>query len=86
MAFTDFDLDRVQRDFGLTLTANRSLFAAVTPVPISPGVAAYWALNQELGTALVSEKARSEILVSPLVNEAWHRSGRRVMIWSGYTF
>ncbi len=86
MAYTDFDLDRVQGDFGLALVMTEPLFGHVAPAPISAGLAAYWALNRQLGTASVSEKARSEILISPLVNEVWHRSNRRVMIWSGLGF
>lgn len=86
MSYADFDLDRVRHDFGLALTANRSLFAAVAPVPISPGLAGYWAIALPLGTGSGSGKARSEFLVSPLLNEVWHRSDRRVAVWSGLGF
>jgi hypothetical protein len=36
-----------------------------------------------LGFALGTEKARSEILVAPLLAEVWFRSNRRIAIYSG---
>ncbi len=86
MSFRDFSLQRVERDFGLTVSTARSLFAAVAPVPISPSLVGFWQNYQPLGLALVTEKARSELLAAPLLAEVWHRSGRRVAVLSGVEF
>jgi len=83
MSFRDFDLPKAQQDFGLSLDTNRSLFAAVVPVPISESLARFWADFQPLGLALITEKARSEFLAAPLLAEVWKRSDRQVALLSG---
>src|SRR5438128_755768 len=77
MSFRDFDLPKAQEDFGLSLVTTPSLFADVPPVPISTGLAQFWSNTQPLGLALITEKARSELLAAPLLSEVWHRSGRQ---------
>jgi hypothetical protein len=86
MSYRDFDLQRVQHEFGLTLVTSQSLFVGVSPIPISPGLAEFWHNTQPLGLSLVTEKARSELLVAPLLAEVWHRSGRRIALLSGIEF
>jgi hypothetical protein len=86
MSFQEFDLPRVQRDFGLTTDTNRALFQSVAPVPISVGLQAYWSNLQPLGLSLITEKARSEFLVAPLLGEVWHRSHRQIAVLSGVPF
>ena len=86
MSFLDFDLPRIERDFGLTIASNRSLFATVPAIAISMGLRAYWENLQPLGLSLVTEKARSEFLVAPLLGEVWHRSGRTIAVLSGIPF
>jgi hypothetical protein len=86
MSFRDFDLPKAQQDFGLTLATSQPLFANVLPVPISEGLRQFWGNIQPLGLSLVTEKARSELLVAPLLAEIWHRSGRRIALLSGVEF
>lgn len=83
MSFQDFDLPKVQQDFGLTMDTTRSLFEAIHPVPISSGLAQFWQNVLPLGLSLITEKARSEFLAAPLLAEVWHRSKRRVSLLSG---
>jgi hypothetical protein len=83
MSFRDFDLPKAQQDFGLTLDANRSLFPTVSPVPISDSLVRFWTDYQPLGLALITEKARSEYLVAPLLAEVWKRSDRQIAVLSG---
>ena len=86
MSFRDFDLAKAQQDFGLTLATSQPLFPAVLPVAISEGLRQFWHNTQALGLSLVTEKARSELLVAPLLAEVWHRSGRRIALLSGVEF
>lgn len=83
MSFREFDLLKAQQDFGLTLDTNRSLFAAVPPVPISESLARFWVDYQPLGLALITEKARSEFLAAPLLAEVWKQSDRQIALLSG---
>lgn len=86
MSFRDFDLPRAQQDFGLTLATSQPLFANVPAVPISEGLRQFWVNIQPLGMSLITEKARSEFLASPLLGEVWHRSGRKIALLSGVEF
>ena len=83
MSFRDFDLPKIQQDFGLAISMTVSLFGEVTPVPISVELANYWKDILPLGTGLPTEKARSEILTSPLLLEVWRRSEHRIVVLSG---
>jgi hypothetical protein len=86
VSFQDFDLPRVQEDFGVTAGVDRSLFSEVAPVPLSAGLRAYWDNLQLLGRSLITEKARSEFLVAPLLGEVWVRSKRAISLLSGVPF
>lgn len=83
MSFRDFDLPRVRQEFGLDARGDRRLFVDVAPVPISDGLARYWAQVMPLGLAVVGEKARSELVTAPLLSEVWYHSGRQVAMLSG---
>lgn len=83
MSYREFDLPKAQSDFGLTLDTTRSLFAAVPPVVISESLAQFWQDYRPLGLALITEKARSELLVAPLLAEVWKRSNREIAVLSG---
>ncbi len=80
MAFTDFTLDSVETDLGVGLRPGAAfppLIDAVAP----PWLAAQLARGMELG--LVSEKARSEFIVAPILLAVRELSGGRVAILSG---
>ena len=83
MSFRDFDLPRIQSDFGLRLQMTESLFENVLPAPISEELTAYWKRIMPLGLGLITEKARSELITAPLLTEVWHRSHRQVVMLSG---
>ncbi len=83
MSFRDFDLPRVQHDFGLQARMTESLFPQVQPVPVSDELTAFWKRVMPLGLGLITEKARSELLTAPLLTEVWYRSGRQVVMLSG---
>lgn len=86
MAFGEFDIPRVLADFGLTMTTTRSLFAHVASVPISPMLAGYQSMAHPLGVLQLTEKGRSEVLVSPMFTEVWYRSAREITVFSGTEF
>ena len=86
MSFREFDLRKAQQDFALTLDTNQPLFSAVRSVRISDSLAHFWTDYQPLGLALITEKARSEYLVAPLLAEVWKRSARQIAVLSGVEF
>jgi hypothetical protein len=69
MAYSNFTLRQVKQDFGIvTIEAGR--FLPATP-PIQPSAYLQEALSEGLPLALAtgSEKARSELIISPLLVE-----------------
>jgi hypothetical protein len=83
LSYREFDLPKAQQDFELILDTTRSLFAAVPPVAVSESLTRFWKDYQPLGLTLITEKARSELLVAPLLAEVWKRSNRAVAVLSG---
>jgi hypothetical protein len=80
MGYTDFTLERVERDLGVT-TLVGDLFPGLAPVAV-PG----WLtdlLRRTTPLAWTSEKARSEFLVAPILVAARELSGNAVTILSG---
>lgn len=83
MSYGEFDLLKAQQEFGLTLDTTRSLFAAVAPQAVSESLRRFWDDFKPLGLALITEKARSELLVAPMLAEVWKQSKRMVAVLSG---
>jgi len=86
MAYSDFDLRTVRERFDLTLVEDADLFE--TTVGIEPGewlrmTLADWA---PAALAMNTEKARSVMIIAPILMEAVRLSDRRVNLFSGITF
>ena len=80
MAFTDFTLETVETELGI-IPRPGPLFPAL-PVASVPA----WltgALARGMESALVSEKARSEFIVAPILLAVRELSGGRIAILSG---
>ncbi len=83
MSYGDFDLPRVQTDFGLTVQTALDLFAQVPPVAPDPALEAMLTRQIRLALAINTEKARSEWLIAPLLGEVWRLGEGRVSVHSG---
>jgi hypothetical protein len=80
MAFSEFTLDDVSRQLGIT-TQEAALFPDLTPIP-PPAWLPNW-LTRGTRLALISEKARSEFIVVPILLAVRELSSDRVAIFSG---
>ncbi len=80
MAYTDFTLDSVEADLGVGQRPG-PLFPALHDVAPPQWLSDQLARGMEL--ALVSEKARSEFIVAPILLAVRELSGGRVAILSG---
>ena len=85
MAFSDFAYPDVITAFGLT-ESSADLFANVGPVPAGANLTATLIRNLPLATLIHTEKARSELLVSPVLAELWGRSAGGLSLFSGAEF
>lgn len=82
MAYGDFRYPDVVRTFGLTQTAA-ALFESVTAVDPGPVLSEMLRRGTLIALNANTEKIRSELLVAPVLAEAWARYGGRVSLHSG---
>ena len=85
MAFSDFQYPDVLAKFGLTETVG-DLFGSVPPLAPSEALRSQMPDFLILATTIHTEKARSELLVAPLLAETWVRMKGRVNLFSGVDF
>jgi len=83
MAFSDFTLQTAVRSFGLSVDTSGDLFSNVPPVAVGEATATLLRENAPLALSVGTEKARSEMLIAPLLAEVWRRTAHRVGVFSG---
>ena len=81
MAYSDFTLDRLVKDFGVELRGERDMFAEAPLVAASPWLVE--SLQRARNTGFGNEKSRSERLVSPVLLELSDRNHDDFAIISG---
>ncbi|HEY2910829.1 MAG TPA: hypothetical protein VGI99_11320 [Gemmataceae bacterium] len=86
MPYNTFTLDRVRADFGITIQTRQSLFAHIPPVEPDPVLATYIERYRGLAVAIGTEKAKSELIIAPLLGDVWRRGGDRLALLSGIAF
>jgi hypothetical protein len=86
MPYSDFTIDSVKAQFGLRLIEDRDLYATAVPVEISALLRDTLAENVSLALSISTEKARSEMIIAPLLIEARRQVDRRVSLFSGIDF
>lgn len=82
MVYTDFTLDTIEENFGIK-NQIKSLFDAPKPVEPSEWLSA--SLNNAKDLPIRSEKARSEMIVAPILIELRNRNDKYFTIYSGDT-
>jgi hypothetical protein len=83
MAYSDFTLETVRRQFDLNLETG-ALFPNI--IPVTPSAWLRETLQKGGQLALVSEKARSEFIVAPILLTVGEFAEGRVTIHSGQRF
>jgi len=80
MTYADFTLDDIAEKFGYRSRAG-SLFPSLTPVDVPTWLTALLAKNTPL--AFISEKSRSESIISPILTAAREVTADRLAVFSG---
>jgi hypothetical protein len=80
MAYADFTLESAEAELGVTARPG-ALFPGLQPLPVPAWLQDLLARGMRL--ALISEKARSEFIVAPILLAVREQSGERVAILSG---
>jgi hypothetical protein len=86
MAYSDFSLAKVKKDFGLTLDETRNLFADIKPVIPSDTLTTLLKDYIPLATSIATEKARSEFLIAPILAEIRRLLNNKISLFSGNEF
>lgn len=86
MAYSEFALSQLVPKFGLNLKESRSLFSEVTPVPPSELLRRLLDEQVPLAMDIHTEKARSELIVMPILVELRRRANGRIGLFSGVEF
>ncbi|WP_448560747.1 hypothetical protein [Trichothermofontia sp.] len=85
MAYSDFSLRKVLKDFSLH-TQDDSFLLSVVPISPSAYLKEFLDRSLPLAVAVGTEKARSELLISPVLLEVREILHRKVSIFSGTDF
>jgi hypothetical protein len=85
MAYSDFTLRDLETKFGIQEERIR-LFSTLSVADVQP---TSWLLNElEESEEMpnLSEKSKSELMISPVFKELWRNTGKSFNLFSGYTF
>ncbi|KAB8330782.1 hypothetical protein SD80_029490 [Scytonema tolypothrichoides VB-61278] len=85
MAYSDFSLRKVSQDFKLTLTQGTFL-CEYQPISPSAYLAQFLEKSLPLAIALGTEKARSEMIICPILIEVREILQREISLFSGIDF
>jgi hypothetical protein len=86
MSYRDFTLNAVKKQFGLTTHEIPNLWSSVPDHPPSDLLKAILSENVPLALAINTEKARSEMIVSPVLIEVRKLCHRSLSLFSGKEF
>jgi hypothetical protein len=86
MAYSDFTLEKTMRTFALTLTEQLGLFASVSAQAASDFLQETLRRTVPLAIASNSEKARSELIIAPILVELREQLNESISLFSGIDF
>lgn len=86
MSYSNFTLSKVKSDFSITTSATEALFPQIAPVQPSELLILNLEENLFLATAINTEKARSELIIMPVLTEVRRILRGQVSLFSGVEF
>ena len=86
MAYNNFTLDTLIQQFGLHIVMDTDVFARAEAVSASARLLETLAENVPLALAVSTEKAKSELIISPVLVEARRQFMGRISLFSGVDF
>lgn len=86
MAYSDFTLAKVRESFQLVIDEKRNLFKKVSPIEPSTILRILLEEYTQLATAINTEKARSELLIMPVLTEVRRQLNYQISLFSGTDF
>ncbi len=86
MAYSDFKLKELVKQFDLTLQENQDLFAHISEVESSEILKVALKENAALAVDINTEKARSELIIAPILLEIRRQLNYQIGLFSGSEF
>lgn len=86
MAYSNFTLSKVKTNFGIQTQETEDLFTAVQPILPSELLGSILKEQQPLAVAINTEKARSELVIMPILMEVRRLLSYQIAIFSGSSF
>lgn len=86
MAYSEFTLPVLTRQFSLTIDETADLFADTPEATLQPEFQARLDIMLPLALATSTEKARSEFIIAPVLLELWLLHDRKIGLLSGVEF
>lgn len=86
MAYSDFTLSKFKKSFNIRIDEEIDLFANVEPVQVSEKLITNLEETAELALAINTEKARSEMIITPILLEVRRQANYQISLFSGTDF
>ncbi len=86
MAYSDLTLSKFKTSFDVYIEEDNNLFADIKPLEASEKLKSDLKETAELALAINTEKARSEMIVLPILLEIRRRSNYQISLFSGTNF
>ncbi|MEA5596656.1 hypothetical protein [Rivularia sp. UHCC 0363] len=86
MAYSDLTLTKFKNNFDIHIEEKADLFAEVEPLEASDKLKSDLKETTELALAINTEKARSEMIILPILLEIRRRSNYQISLFSGTNF
>jgi len=86
MAYSDFTINAVKKQFAVELIEDQALFDGIEPVDSPQWLKEFLAIHLPLADAIGTEKAKSEFIVAPILSAARELVQREISLFSGIEF
>ncbi|QSJ20752.1 hypothetical protein JYQ62_12130 [Nostoc sp. UHCC 0702] len=86
MAYSDFTLNKFKKDFNIHIDEKIDLCANIEPIEISEKLKTTLEETTELALAINTEKARSELIITPILLEVRRKANYQISLFSGSDF
>lgn len=86
MSYSDFTLNKISKIFGLIIEEKTGFFSHRNDLEIDPYFRKYLANNIPLAQAISTEKAKSEMIIAPVLIEVRRLLDNKISLFSGIDF
>ena len=86
MSYEEFNLEQISSNFGLAIEENVELFADIQEVQLDEFFLRYLHNNIPLAVAISTKKAKSEMIIAPILIELRRMLNNQISLFSGVKF